>query len=91
MTTAGKATASMVVAATLVGCGMGAGKPTGQVTLTVTDRFGTVPVGKVVSANGRPAEKISDNPTKATGPNTEISRYMRVFDVEAQPVRDVVV
>jgi nicotinate phosphoribosyltransferase len=48
-------------------------------------------VCKVVSANGRPAVKISDNPTKATGPNTEISRYMRVFDVEAQPVRDVVV
>jgi nicotinate phosphoribosyltransferase len=48
-------------------------------------------VCKVVSANGRPAVKISDNPTKATGPNTEISRYIRVFDVEAQPVRDVVV
>ena len=48
-------------------------------------------VCKVVSANGRPAVKISDNPTKATGPNTEISRYMRVFEVEAQPVREVVV
>jgi len=32
-----------------------------------------------------------DNPTKATGPNTEISRYMRVFQVEAQPMREVVV
>ncbi len=48
-------------------------------------------VCKVVSANGRPAVKISDNPTKATGPNTEISRYMRVFGVEAQPLREVVV
>jgi nicotinate phosphoribosyltransferase len=48
-------------------------------------------VCKVVSANGRPAVKISDNPTKATGPNTEISRYMRVFNVEAQPMREVVV
>ncbi len=48
-------------------------------------------VCKVVSANGRPAVKISDNPTKATGPNTEISRYMRVFEVEAQPMREVVV
>ncbi len=48
-------------------------------------------VCKVVSANGRPAVKISDNPTKATGPNTEISRYMRVFQVEAQPMREVVV
>ncbi len=48
-------------------------------------------VCKVVSANGRPAVKISDNPTKATGPNTEISRYMRVFEVEAQPVREVLV
>jgi nicotinate phosphoribosyltransferase len=48
-------------------------------------------VCKVVSANGRPAVKISDNPTKATGPNTEISRYMRVFGVEAQMAREVVV
>jgi nicotinate phosphoribosyltransferase len=48
-------------------------------------------VCKVVSANGRPAVKISDNPTKATGPNTEISRYMRVFDVEAQAAREVLV
>jgi hypothetical protein len=56
MTTAVKATGVMVVAAILVGCGMGAGKPTGQVTLTVTDRFGTVPVGKVVSADAPGAE-----------------------------------
>jgi nicotinate phosphoribosyltransferase len=48
-------------------------------------------VCKVVSANGRPAVKISDNPTKATGPNTEISRYMRVFQVEARESREVVV
>ncbi|MCX7325842.1 MAG: nicotinate phosphoribosyltransferase [Hyphomicrobiales bacterium] len=48
-------------------------------------------VCKVVSANGRPAVKISDNPTKATGPNVEISRYMRVFGVEAQAPREVVV
>jgi nicotinate phosphoribosyltransferase len=48
-------------------------------------------VCKVVSANGRPAVKISDNPTKATGPNTEISRYMRVFGVEAQASREVLV
>jgi nicotinate phosphoribosyltransferase len=48
-------------------------------------------VCKVVSANGRPAVKISDNPTKATGPNAEISRYMRVFGVEAQAPREVVV
>ncbi|MCX7341138.1 MAG: nicotinate phosphoribosyltransferase [Hyphomicrobiales bacterium] len=48
-------------------------------------------VCKVVSANGRPAVKISDNPTKATGPNAEISRYRRVFGGEAQPSREVVV
>jgi nicotinate phosphoribosyltransferase len=48
-------------------------------------------VCKVVSANGRPAVKISDNPTKATGPNREISRYMRVFAVEANAPREVLV
>lgn len=36
-------------------------------------------VCKVQSANGRPAVKLSDNPTKATGPKDEIARYLRVF------------
>ncbi len=36
-------------------------------------------VAKVTSANGRPAVKLSDNPTKATGDPAEIARYLRVF------------
>jgi nicotinate phosphoribosyltransferase len=36
-------------------------------------------VCKVVSANGRPAVKLSDNPAKATGEPKEIERYVRVF------------
>jgi nicotinate phosphoribosyltransferase len=46
-------------------------------------------VCKVVSANGRPAVKLSDNPAKATGEAKEIERYLRVFgnaDRGVQPV-----
>ncbi|APL95710.1 nicotinate phosphoribosyltransferase [Sphingobium indicum] len=46
-------------------------------------------VCKVVSANGRPAVKLSDNPAKATGEPKEIERYLRVFgnaDRGGQPV-----
>jgi nicotinate phosphoribosyltransferase len=46
-------------------------------------------VCKVVSANGRPAVKLSDNPEKATGESSEIERYLRVFgnsDHRALPV-----
>jgi nicotinate phosphoribosyltransferase len=41
-------------------------------------------VCKVISANGRPAVKLSDNPLKATGPAAEVERYRRVFQVGAQ-------
>jgi nicotinate phosphoribosyltransferase len=41
-------------------------------------------VCKVVSANGRPAVKLSDNPMKATGPPGETERYRRIFNVGAQ-------
>jgi nicotinate phosphoribosyltransferase len=46
-------------------------------------------VCKVVSADGRPAVKLSDNPEKATGEPAEIERYLRVFgnaDRSALPV-----
>ena len=46
-------------------------------------------VCKVISANGRPAVKLSDNLEKATGEPAEIARYLRVFggaDRGAQPV-----
>ncbi len=41
-------------------------------------------VCKVVSANGRPAVKLSDNPLKATGERSEIERYMKIFGTEGQ-------
>ena len=46
-------------------------------------------VCKVVSADGHPTVKLSDNPTKAMGPASEIERYRRLFGAEmgvAQPV-----
>lgn len=48
-------------------------------------------VCKAVSANGRPTVKLSDNPNKAMGPQDEIARYKRVFDVGAQKAQAVVV
>ncbi len=36
-------------------------------------------VCKVVSADGRPAVKLSDNPAKATGDPADIARYLRIF------------
>ena len=48
-------------------------------------------VCKVLSANGRPAVKISDNPTKAIGPKAEIERYKRVFHVGVQTAQPVLV
>lgn len=48
-------------------------------------------VCKVVSANGVPTVKLSDNPAKALGPPEEVERYKRVFGVEEQLVREVVV
>ncbi len=41
-------------------------------------------VCKAVSANGRPTVKLSDNPSKAMGPASEIARYKRVFGVGDQ-------
>jgi nicotinate phosphoribosyltransferase len=48
-------------------------------------------VCKVVSANGRPAVKLSDNPMKAMGPPAEIARYRRVFQVGEQACLPVAV
>ena len=48
-------------------------------------------VCKVLSANGKPAVKLSDNPTKAVGPTDEIERYRRVFNVGHQTTMHVVV
>ena len=48
-------------------------------------------VCKVISANGRPTVKLSDNPTKAMGPRAEIERYKRVFEVGVQTAQPVLV
>jgi nicotinate phosphoribosyltransferase len=69
-------------------------------TLLTNDFRGLAPGGaldpisivcKVVSANGRPAVKISDNPTKAMGPRAAVERYKRVFHVGAQTAQPVLV
>ena len=48
-------------------------------------------VCKVVSANGRPTVKLSDNPSTAMGPKAEIERNKRVFEVGAQTAQPVLV
>jgi nicotinate phosphoribosyltransferase len=48
-------------------------------------------VCKVVAANGRPAVKLSDNPSKAIGPVAEIERYRRVFAAAPQAAQPVLV
>jgi nicotinate phosphoribosyltransferase len=69
-------------------------------TLLTNDFRGLVPNGaldpisivcKVISANGHPAVKLSDNPTKAMGPPAEIARYKRIFEVGAQEARPALV
>ena len=60
--------------------------------LTPDDRLAPFSlVCKAVSANGRSTGKLSDNPNKAMGPESEIARYKRVFEVGEQERRDVVV
>lgn len=46
-------------------------------------------VCKVVAANGRPAVKLSDNPTKATGDLADIARYLRIFGEAGRNRREV--
>ncbi len=48
-------------------------------------------VCKAVAANGRPTVKLSDNPNKAMGPEDEIARYKRVFNVGLQERVEVLV
>lgn len=60
--------------------------------LTPDDRLAPFSlVCKAVDANGRATVKLSDNPNKAMGPQDQIDRYKRVFDVGAQERLDVVV
>ncbi|MEM6620988.1 MAG: nicotinate phosphoribosyltransferase [Pseudomonadota bacterium] len=62
-------------------------------TLLTNDFRGLAPDGgldpfslvcKVVSADGTPTVKLSDNPSKAMGPEDEVARYKHVFGVGAQ-------
>jgi nicotinate phosphoribosyltransferase len=48
-------------------------------------------VCKVTEANGRPAVKLSDNPQKAIGIPSEVSRYLRVFGSEGRVEQKVAV
>lgn len=71
------------------------GRAYGWGTMLTNDFLGCVPktpdllkpislVCKAVAADGRPTVKLSDNPSKATGPAEEISRYLKVFGAEGQ-------
>ncbi|QLL41235.1 nicotinate phosphoribosyltransferase [Sulfitobacter pontiacus] len=69
-------------------------------TLLTNDFRGLVPddalapfslVCKAVEANGSPTVKLSDNPNKAMGPQSEIDRYKRVFGVGDQAAQKVIV
>ncbi|HEY8996754.1 MAG TPA: nicotinate phosphoribosyltransferase [Edaphobacter sp.] len=48
-------------------------------------------VCKLMTVNGRPAVKLSDNARKSTGPEGEIERYRRVFGSKAVVGSEVVV
>ncbi len=48
-------------------------------------------VCKLMTVEGRPAVKLSDNPRKATGPEQEIERYRRVFGTAAVEATEVLV
>ena len=48
-------------------------------------------VCKVISANGKPTVKLSDNPAKAMGPKETIEHYKHVFDLGPQVSRPVTV
>jgi nicotinate phosphoribosyltransferase len=48
-------------------------------------------VCKLMTVEGRPAVKLSDNPRKATGPEDEIERYRRVFGTAAVEAMEVLV
>ncbi len=48
-------------------------------------------VCKVTQANGRPTVKLSDNLEKASGPEAEINRYLKLFGNEQITRKDVLV
>lgn len=48
-------------------------------------------VCKAVAADGRPTVKLSDNANKSTGPQSEVDRYKRVFEMHDQKADPVVI
>ncbi|MGI9302419.1 MAG: nicotinate phosphoribosyltransferase, partial [Gammaproteobacteria bacterium] len=48
-------------------------------------------VCKVTEANGRPTVKFSDNLEKASGPESELQRYLNVFGAKDLTRKEVVV
>ena len=48
-------------------------------------------VCKVVSANGNPAVKLSNNVNKATGPRDEVDRYLSIFGHKGRGAQEVIV
>lgn len=69
-------------------------------TLLTNDFRGFAPEGrldpisivcKVISADGHPTVKLSDNPTKAMGSPAELERYRRIFGATTAPARAVLV
>lgn len=69
-------------------------------TLLTNDFRGLVPNGgldpfsivcKAVAADGNPTVKLSDNPGKAMGPQDQIERYKRIFELGEQTRQEVIV
>jgi nicotinate phosphoribosyltransferase len=59
---------------------------------TDNDRFNAISlVCKVSEANGRPAVKLSDNPNKAMGVPSEVTRYLRTFGAVGRIEQPVVI
>ncbi len=46
-------------------------------------------VCKVVEADGRPCVKLSDNINKATGPKSEVARYLKIFGSDGRTEQSV--
>ena len=48
-------------------------------------------VCKATTADGKPTVKLSDNPLKVMGPESEIKRYQHVFGTGIQKERELIV
>ena len=41
-------------------------------------------VCKAIEANGKPTVKLSDNVNKAMGPDEDVKKYMKIFELSEQ-------